>query len=74
LAGLVTAQLVVPNEHTVVSLGLMDTADEWLALIGILVIGSLIYHQIFGSLLLGLLVYYFIDVFILLDKYFIKVP
>jgi xanthine/uracil/vitamin C permease (AzgA family) len=45
--------LVVPSSETVVALGSVSDPQLWLTLLGVLLIGSFLYHQIPGSLLLG---------------------
>jgi len=56
LIGMKSVALVVPNAQTLVELGDLGSVDIWLTLLGVIVISSLLYHQVRGAMLLGVLV------------------
>ena len=56
LLGLKNADIVVPNEKTLLSLGDMTNHTVWIAFIGILVTGVLLIFKVRGALLIGIFV------------------
>lgn len=56
LVGMTSVKLVVPNEDTIVGLGPIDNYQVWLVIIGLVVIGSALYHQVPGGILLGIII------------------
>lgn len=54
LVGMTSVKLVVGNQQTIVTLGDMGNYQVWLALTGLILIGSLLYHQIEGAILIGI--------------------
>lgn len=55
LVGMTSVQLVVPNPQTIVGLGDLTSFRIWMSLTGLIVIGSLLYHEIPGGILIGIL-------------------
>lgn len=56
LVGMTSIDLVVPNAQTIVGLGDMYNFELWLAMGGLVLIGSLLYHQVRGGILLGIII------------------
>jgi xanthine/uracil/vitamin C permease (AzgA family) len=56
LVGMTSVQLVVPNAQTIVGLGDIHNYQIWFSLFGLLLIGSLLFHQVHGAILIGILV------------------
>ncbi len=56
LVGMTSVKLVVPNEQTIVGLGDIHNYQIWCSLFGLLLIGSLLFHQVRGAILIGILV------------------
>jgi len=56
LVGMTSVKLVVPNEQTIVGLGDIHNPQIWLSIVGLVLIGSLLYHQISGGILIGIFV------------------
>lgn len=56
LIGMVSIHLVVPDTQTVVALGDLHDPKIWLSLGGLALTGSLLFHQIPGSILIGIIV------------------
>lgn len=54
LVGMTSVKLVVANEETIVGLGDMGNYQVWLSLSGLIIIGTLLFHQIEGAILLGI--------------------
>lgn len=56
LVGMTSVKLVVPNAETIVGLGDLSNYQIWLSLFGLVLIGSLLFHQIEGGILIGIAV------------------
>ncbi|KAJ0402630.1 hypothetical protein ATCC90586_010869 [Pythium insidiosum] len=56
LIGLKQVSLVVANESTLVALGDLSDYNVWLCLAGVLLIGTLLSHNVKGSILIGIVV------------------
>lgn len=56
LVGMTSVKLVVENKETIVGLGSLANYQIWLSLFGLLLIGSLLFHQIEGGILIGIAV------------------
>ena len=56
LAGMTSVKLVVPNEHSLVAMGSIYDIHIILTCVGIILIGSLIYHNVKGAILLGVII------------------
>jgi AGZA family xanthine/uracil permease-like MFS transporter len=56
LIGLTSVNIVVADEETIVGLGPLSNPHMWYALAGLLIIGTLIYHRVPGSILIGIVV------------------
>jgi AGZA family xanthine/uracil permease-like MFS transporter len=56
LVGMTSVKLVVPNKDTIVGLGDITNYQIWLSLFGLVTIGSLLYHQIEGGILIGIFI------------------
>eukprot|EP01040_Poterioochromonas_malhamensis_P012890 gene12890-14123_t len=56
LVGMTSVKLVVPNKDTIVGLGDISNYQIWLAFSGLIIIGSLLFHQIEGAILIGILI------------------
>lgn len=54
LVGMTSVKLVVPNEQTIVGLGDVRNYQVWCSLFGLLLIGSLLFHQVRGAILMGI--------------------
>lgn len=54
LVGMTSVNLVVANKETIVGLGDMNNYRVWLSFTGLILIGSLLYHQVEGGILIGL--------------------
>jgi AGZA family xanthine/uracil permease-like MFS transporter len=54
LVGLTSVHLVVPNQQTIVGLGDLGDFKIWMSLLGLVLIGSLLYHEVPGAILLGI--------------------
>lgn len=61
LVGMTSIKLVVPNEQTIVGLGDIHSSDIWLSICGLVLIGSLLFHQVRGGILIGIFVMTLID-------------
>ena len=61
LVGMTSVKLVVPNEQTIVGLGDIHSPEIWLSIIGLVLIGSLLFHQVRGGILIGIFVMTLID-------------
>jgi len=61
LVGMTSVKLVVPNEQTIVGLGDIHSPEIWLSIIGLVLIGSLLFHQVQGGILIGIFVMTLID-------------
>lgn len=61
LVGMTSIKLVVPNEQTIVGLGDVYSPDIWLSICGLVLIGSLLFHQVRGGILIGIFVMTLID-------------
>lgn len=61
LYGLFSVNLVVSQPLTLVSLGDIYSYEVWLTIVGLIGIGSLLYHRISGSLILGIIILTIID-------------
>mmetsp|Transcript_1487 Transcript_1487/g.2489 ORF Transcript_1487/g.2489 Transcript_1487/m.2489 type:complete len:572 (-) Transcript_1487:2014-3729(-) len=68
LVGMTSVKMVVPNEQTIVGLGDVTSSDVWLSVIGLVLIGSLLYHQVRGGILIGIFVMTILD-WIMKDQY-----
>jgi adenine/guanine/hypoxanthine permease len=76
LVGMTSVKLVVPNVQTIVGLGDIHSPDISLAILGLVLIGSLLFHQVRGGILIGIFVMTLID-WVKNDHYpstFIQVP
>jgi adenine/guanine/hypoxanthine permease len=56
LVGMTSVKLVVRNEQTIVGLGDLNNYQIWLSFSGLMLIGSLLFHQRDGGILLGIAV------------------
>jgi AGZA family xanthine/uracil permease-like MFS transporter len=56
LVGMTSINLVVENDYTLVELGSLNDIHIWLALSGLILISSLSYHNIKGSILIGIFI------------------
>jgi AGZA family xanthine/uracil permease-like MFS transporter len=56
LVGMTSVKLVVPNKDTIVGLGDITNYQIWLSLGGLIIIGTLLYHQVEGGILIGIFV------------------
>ncbi len=54
LVGMTSVKLVVPNEQTIVGLGDIHNYQIWCSLFGLLLIGSLLFHEVRGAILIGI--------------------
>jgi len=54
LVGMTSVNMVVSNELTIVGLGPIYNLRLWLSLLGLLIIGTLLYHQVTGAILIGI--------------------
>lgn len=54
LIGMVSIRLVVPNTDTLVTLGDFSDYHIWLALLGLVLTGSMLFHQVKGGVLAGI--------------------
>lgn len=61
LYGLFSVNFVISNPLTLVTLGDIYSYEVWLTLIGLIGIGSLLFHRISGSLILGIIILTIID-------------
>ena len=61
LVGMTSVKLVVPNNETIVGLGDIHSPDIWLSIIGLVLIGSLLFHQVQGGILIGIFAMTLID-------------
>ena len=61
LVGMTSVKLVVPNEQTIVGLGDIHSPQIWLSIIGLVLIGSLLFHQVRGGILIGIFAMTLID-------------
>ena len=61
LVGMTSVKLVVPNEQTIVGLGDIHSPDILLSIFGLVLIGSLLFHQVRGGILIGILAMTLID-------------
>lgn len=61
LYGLFSVNFVISNPLTLVSLGDIYSYEVWLTIIGLIGIGSLLFHRISGSLILGIIILTIID-------------
>ena len=53
--GMTSIDLIVSNRLTLVDLGDLYDYDIWLSIAGLLLIGTLLYHEIQGSILIGII-------------------
>lgn len=56
LVGMTSVKMVVANPETIVGLGDITNYQVWLPLVGLILIGSLLFHQIEGGILIGIAV------------------
>lgn len=56
LVGLKSANIVVANENTLVSLGDMANPNVWIALIGLIITGALLAYNVKGAILFGIVI------------------
>lgn len=56
LVGMTSVNLVVANPQTIVGLGPLDNYKIWMSILGLTLIGSLLYHQIRGAILIGIII------------------
>lgn len=56
LVGMTSVHLVVANPQTIVGLGDLSNFRVWMSLSGLILIGSLLFHEIPGGILLGILI------------------
>lgn len=56
LVGMTSVHLVVPNAQTIVGLGDLSDPHIWMSLAGLILIGSLLFHEVPGGILIGILV------------------
>lgn len=61
LVGMTSVKIVVPNEQTIVGLGDIHSHLIWLSILGLVLIGSLLFHQVRGGILIGIFVMTIID-------------
>lgn len=61
LVGMTSIKLVVPNDQTIVGLGDIHSPDILLSIFGLVLIGSLLFHQVRGGILIGIFVMTLID-------------
>jgi xanthine/uracil/vitamin C permease (AzgA family) len=61
LVGMTSVKLVVPNEQTIVGLGDIHSPQIWLSIFGLVLIGSLLFHQVRGGILIGIFAMTVID-------------
>ena len=61
LYGLFSVNFVISNPLTLVTLGDIYSYEVWLTIIGLIGIGSLLFHRISGSLILGIIILTIID-------------
>lgn len=54
LIGMVTTHLVVPNPHTIIGLGPMDSEDALFTMAGLALIVTLLYFEVHGSILISI--------------------
>lgn len=54
LVGMTSVKMVVPNQETIVGLGDVSHYQVWLPLVGLILIGSLLFHQVEGGILIGI--------------------
>jgi AGZA family xanthine/uracil permease-like MFS transporter len=55
LVGMTTAKIVVTSPETVVALGSLDTYVVYLVISGLVFTGSLLYHDVKGGILIGII-------------------
>lgn len=56
LVGMTSVNLVVANPQTIVGLGSLDNYKIWFSICGLVMIGSLLFHQIQGAILIGIII------------------
>lgn len=56
LVGMTSVNIVVADPHTIVGLGNMDSYVVYLCILGLCFIGTLIYHQVQGGIVIGITV------------------
>jgi AGZA family xanthine/uracil permease-like MFS transporter len=56
LVGMTIVDIVVANPDTIVGLGPLDNYRLWFTVAGLILIGSLLFHQLSGSILLGIII------------------
>lgn len=57
MIGMVSVELVVPNDDTIVGLGnVVGDPKLWLTMVGMLLVASLLYHDVKGGILIGIAV------------------
>lgn len=56
LVGFTSVNFVVSNPQTVVGLGSLDNYKIWLSFSGLILIGTLLYHEISGAILIGIII------------------
>jgi AGZA family xanthine/uracil permease-like MFS transporter len=56
LVGMTIVDMVVANPHTIVGLGPLDNYRLWFTVFGLILIGSLLFHQLPGSILVGIII------------------
>lgn len=56
LVGMTIVDMVVANPHTIVGLGPLDNYKLWFTIAGLILIGSLLFHQFPGSILVGIFI------------------
>jgi AGZA family xanthine/uracil permease-like MFS transporter len=56
LVGMTSVKLVVPNKDTIVGLGDITNYQIWLSFGGLIIIGTLLYHQVEGGILIGIFI------------------
>lgn len=54
LLGMMSVSLVVKNDSTLVSIGSMNDVHIWMALCGLVLTASLVYHHVVGAILIGI--------------------
>jgi AGZA family xanthine/uracil permease-like MFS transporter len=54
LVGMTSVKMVVANSETIVGLGDISNYQVWLPLVGLILTGSLLFHQIEGGILIGI--------------------
>ena len=56
LVGMTSVKMVVSDKDTLVGLGDIHSYEVWLTIVSLVMIGSLLYHQVTGSIVLGIFV------------------